>query len=81
MQSTADKIKYIEALSLPRLDRSIDRLVTKHWNIMTDYHITSLGSALDLVKKAMEEGNSVLIRHDFIGYYIEVWKDKITGTK
>ncbi len=81
MQSTVEKVKYIEALALPKLGRSIDRLVVKHWNIMDDYHITSLDSALELIKKAMEEGNSVLIRHDFIGYYIEVWKDKVSGTK
>ena len=81
MVSIVEKVKYIEALALPKLDRSIDRLVTKYWSIMNEYHITSLGSALELIEKALEEGNSVLIRHDFIGYYIEVWKDKIVGTK
>ena len=81
MEGTLEKIRYIEAALLPKLEDSFDRLVNKHRTIMTDYHVTSLPGALAIIEKALEEGNGLLVRHDYAGYYIEVWKDKIAGSK
>ena len=81
MEGTLEKVRYVEAALLPKLDDSFDRLVNKNRAIMTDYHVTSLPGALELLEKALEEGNGALVRHDYAGYYIEVWKEKVAGTK
>ena len=69
--------RYNEALNLPKLQASIERLVNRkdYYNLITEHHLHSLDQLLSLTERACFEGNSILIQPEYCGYRILIWKE------
>jgi len=68
------QIKYLEALELPKLEKSVDRLINKYASLMTEYHVTEL-ELLPLIEHASQEKLNMMILREYLGYLVLVWKE------
>ena len=73
-----EAIKYNEALKLPKLRASIDRLINRgeYEHLFSEHHLQDMYALLSLVEKASLEGNALLIQHEYPGYCVIIWNDK-----
>jgi len=67
------QIKYLEALNLPKLDKSVERLINKYADLMTEYHIDE-SKLLPFVERSSQEGLNMIILEEYLGYLVLVWK-------
>jgi len=56
------QIKYLEALNLPKLDKSVERLINKYADLMTEYHIDE-SKLLPFVERSSQELSMEGINH------------------
>ena len=66
--------EYLEALARPKLDSSIERLVNKYGDIMTEYHVTTIDELKGVIERVYNERLDMIILREYCGYVVEVWK-------
>jgi len=67
------QIKYLECVGLPKLEKSVDRLINKYAGLMTEYHVTA-PELLSLIERSSQEGLNMIILREYLGYLVLVWK-------
>jgi len=67
------QIRYLEALGLPKLEKSVYRLINKYASLMTEYHVTE-AKLLPLIERSSQEGLNVIILREYLEYLVLVWK-------
>ena len=67
------QIKYLDILNLPKLEKSVERLINKYANLMTEYHVDE-SRLLPLVERSSQEGLNMIILEEYLGYLVLVWK-------
>ena len=66
-------IKYLEVLGLPKLEKSVNRLIDKYADLMTEYHVAE-SELLPLIERSSQERLNMLILREYLGYLVLVWK-------
>lgn len=67
--------KYLEALRQPKFDKSLENLLDRYSDLITEYLVYGDGLA-KIIDKAQAEHNCILIRPGYAGrYQILVWKE------
>ena len=66
-------IKYLEVLRLPKLEKSVNRLIDKYADLMTEYHVAE-SELLPLIERSSQERLNMLILREYLGYLVLVWK-------
>ena len=70
-----DRLKYNEALNLPKFKAALNRLSNrKCFDYILDTHSVEAESLNQFVEKAVSEGNAVLIQKEWNGYSVTLWK-------
>ena len=69
-------LKYYEACKLPKFKACLDRLLNRaEFDWLFSTHSVDAAELLPFIEKAVKEGNSVLIEHEWNGYVVILWKD------
>jgi len=63
-----------ESFLLPKLEKSLERLVNKYYPIMTEYHVESLTELLAIAERAYNEHLNMVFCPENNGYLILIWK-------
>ena len=71
-----EAFRYNEALQLPKLKASLDRLLNKKsYDSVLDCQSVTAEDLPQFVDKAVSEGNAVLIQREYMGFMVILWKD------
>ena len=73
MINQLERREYLEALMRPKFEKSLESLLNKYSYLQTDYHPQTLEELLDIFKRALEEGNSVIIQPEYLGWFVTLW--------
>ena len=67
------QVRYLEALELSKLEKSVNRLINKYTNLMTEYHVAE-SELLPFIKRSSQERLNMIIIREYLGYLVLVWR-------